>query len=106
MNEMVERVARAIDPQPFERVNGGQPGRAWMNGFEERTAESDRRRISKARRQARAAIEAMRPKAFGDLPEAVAIAGEAAIDRSGHGSLAAAHEVMAAMITAALKDPS
>lgn len=57
---MIERVARALDPAPFRRIDGGSAGQAWMNGFNARNVASDRRRISKARKQARAAIAAMR----------------------------------------------
>ena len=49
---------------------------------------------------ARAAIEAMRPKEFGDLPEAMCLAAE----NAGAQSYGEAHEIFAAMLDATLKD--
>lgn len=51
-----------------------------------------------------AALRAMKVRAFGDLPEPMALAGEEAIDRAKWGTYRAAHEVWAAMVDAALCD--
>jgi hypothetical protein len=53
---------------------------------------------------ARAAIEAMRPRAFGDLPIEVAVAGEEALQGCKFPSLGAVHECVAAVIDAALAE--
>jgi hypothetical protein len=92
MSEMVERVARAIianDDPNDDPIAWDELTPLWREN---------------AMKCARAAIEAMRPKEFGDLPESVAQAGESAIDRCGPGSYAAAHDVFASMLDAALKD--
>jgi hypothetical protein len=53
---------------------------------------------------ARAAIAALRPKQFGDLPIEVALAGEAALEASEFPTMTAVHACLAAVIDACLAE--
>ena len=85
-SEMVERVAAAIYGANIKHVGWRSAGPGWH-------------RI--CREQARAAIEAMRPNSFGDLPEAMCLAGS--MEAGGTGSYDEVYAIFRAMIDAALK---
>lgn len=86
---LVERMALAIYRQ------------AWGTSADKRWHDDVRGR-SHFIKQARAALQALRPRSFGDLPLDVCIAAEGA----GAMNCAQAHDILAAMIDAILENDS
>lgn len=105
MSGMVERVARAMWQGEWDRAKANERAAneaAGRNVYVSYVPKWDDCNLIFLG-YARAAIEAMRPKEFGDLPEGMALAGEEAMDGR-VGSYGAAHSVFAAMIDAALAE--